>query len=234
MVQRFLSLLGVALATSAAIAACSSDESPSGGGGGSDGGPDAALDTGLNDAANDAAPGDASSNGDASDASSTSDAKPGPSGETCAEAIDITAQVDANKGFTGKATGAADDPSTCTDKGRRKSHLTFTAKPGNYQILWASDSPPSGPSQPDATVDVRTACQANASTELACEVRAGFINPKFGVSKAGTVHLVLNGDWFAPGYTIYVRRMGACFSSNDCSNYSSQRTCDTATGICVQ
>lgn len=159
---------------------------------------------------------------------------PDSSTTACPNVVDITASIEATGKYEGTATQVISESSSCgtlADSAATSYLKLHVSEPGNYEVSVDSPGGTNDPSQPDATISIRSSCESNAS-QFECNVRAAFLSSHFGASQPGDVYLVLHGHWFSNGYTLSIRKRSDCYDDNDCR--WDQRYCDAASGACTQ
>jgi hypothetical protein len=228
---------GVAfLVAAAALAACSGGESDggapagsAGAGSGASGGADA---SGGRPAAGAAGLGGSGGSAGGSGAGGTSGADSGGAAGTagvasgaCGDAIDITADLTSAK-YSGTVSAAAPDPISCALSAPRI-YLKATLEAGNYAAWLSTPAGASDPSAPAAALAIRVDC-ADPQSELACNDRALFLNPKFSLARRGTIYILVHGEAFTQGFELSISQ-----NSRSCFSCSSLQKCHPA-GACVQ
>lgn len=163
----------------------------------------------------DASP-DADADVDAADA--------GPAtGTSCNDPIDVTAQLANGGKYQGQATGTGADALGCggSAKGPR-AYLKVTLDAGAYNVLLSA----TGQKEPSDAFAVRVD-PCDVATELECWDKATFLNPKLNVPKTGTVHILLQGESLAQGFTLGIKKLTSC------SGCPSTKVCN-AEDACVE
>ena len=215
----------------AALAACASGGGGAGGTAGLDagvGGGDASGGASTDGAAASGGVGGAAAGGSGGSSAADSGATGGTAGDAsgaCGDAIDITADLKSAK-YSGSATALATDPISCAGAAPRL-YLQVTLEAGNYSASLSTPAGASDPSAPDAAMAIRADC-ADPASELACNDKALFLNPKFSLAKTGTVYVLIDGQAFANGFDLSIWQ-----TSKSCFSCSSYQQCHPS-GACVE